>query len=541
MENQTKGEQPHKRRVRYNGTHPRKYSEKYKELNPYKYRDTIEKVIAKGSTPAGMHLSICVQEILDFLQIKPGQKGLDATFGYGGHSEKMLQCLDGQGHLYALDIDPIEIVKSKNRLNDLGYGEDILTVIHENFANIDQVAEKYGPFDFLLADLGVSSMQIDGFKNLLTPPAHRAAGKFSDADGGQHRIHEEAVGAVIDHVLQHQHTQPVTGFVEGFRLHLDVLAKEVEAQLLHPQYVPVIFLRVFRQIDAVRKIALIQDTIEENGLPIEAKPLDAACIRLNADRAQGKIALHPILSGGHGQIVQGGAVRRPEAQVLLRNIQAAGALRGSPGDGGYFRPCQENLGGAPGGFGACLQSDACEVWGDFQALHSNLRNGLQPYRLPDAGHRSVPHTAPILSLLAVGIVVAQIVRGPEGEPVDSRLQKPFDAAVEGKVAALVVKCVHTVDEHPGDLIHSTEMEQYLIPLRSKVLRQGKFRLIYQGVAERAPEAAEPALRAEGQGDGAAIQRPSVQKGQEALPAELGAGITCFPSCHRHDLISLQVS
>ena len=161
MENQTKGEQPHKRRVRYKGTHPRKYSEKYKELNPDKYRDTIEKVIAKGSTPAGMHLSICVREILDFLQIKPGQKGVDATFGYGGHSEKMLQCLDGQGHLYALDIDPIEIVKSKNRLNDLGYGEDILTVIHENFANIDQVAEKYGPFDFLLADLGVSSMQID--------------------------------------------------------------------------------------------------------------------------------------------------------------------------------------------------------------------------------------------------------------------------------------------------------------------------------------------------------------------------------------------
>ena len=161
MENQMREEQPHKRRVRYKGTHPRKYSEKYKELDPEKYRDTIERVIAKGSTPAGMHLSICVREILDFLQIKPGQKGLDATFGYGGHSEKMLQCLEGQGHLYALDIDPIEIVKSKKRLNDLGYGEDILTVIHENFANIDQVAEKYGPFDFLLADLGVSSMQID--------------------------------------------------------------------------------------------------------------------------------------------------------------------------------------------------------------------------------------------------------------------------------------------------------------------------------------------------------------------------------------------
>lgn len=161
MEKQGQGEQPHKRRVRYKGTHPRKYSEKYKELNPEKYQDTIEKVISKGSTPAGMHISICVKEILEFLQIKPGMKGLDATFGYGGHSKEMLKCLEGQGHLYALDIDPIEIVKTKKRLNDAGFGDDILTVIQQNFANIDEVADGYGPFQFLLADLGVSSMQID--------------------------------------------------------------------------------------------------------------------------------------------------------------------------------------------------------------------------------------------------------------------------------------------------------------------------------------------------------------------------------------------
>ncbi len=158
---QPQSENTHKRRVRYKGTHPRKYSEKYKELDPLKYQDTIERVIRKGSTPAGMHLPVCVQEVLDFLQIKPGQKGLDATLGYGGHSRKMLQCLNGKGHLYALDVDPVEIVKTKKRLNEAGYGEDILTVIHENFANIDKIAKEYGPFDFLLADLGVSSMQID--------------------------------------------------------------------------------------------------------------------------------------------------------------------------------------------------------------------------------------------------------------------------------------------------------------------------------------------------------------------------------------------
>ena len=156
-----RGEEPHKRRVRYKGTHPRKYSEKYKELNPEKYQDTIEKVIQKGSTPAGMHISICVKEILDFLQIRPGMIGLDATLGYGGHSLEMLKCLEGKGHLYGLDVDPIEIEKTKKRLQALGYGEDLLTVIHQNFADIDQVAEKHGPFHFLLADLGVSSMQID--------------------------------------------------------------------------------------------------------------------------------------------------------------------------------------------------------------------------------------------------------------------------------------------------------------------------------------------------------------------------------------------
>jgi len=157
MENEVK----HKRRVRYKGTHPRKFSEKYKELNPDKYGDEVQKIIAKGNTPAGMHISIMVDEILNVLNIAPGQQGLDATLGYGGHTRAMLQKLQGRGHLYGLDIDPIEIQKTTQRLRDAGFGEDIFTAVNINFANIDQVAAQYGKFDFVLADLGVSSMQID--------------------------------------------------------------------------------------------------------------------------------------------------------------------------------------------------------------------------------------------------------------------------------------------------------------------------------------------------------------------------------------------
>lgn len=158
MENQG---QTHKRRARYQGTHPKSFKEKYKEHQPEKYADTISKVIQKGSTPAGMHISICVNEILDFLQIKPGQIGLDATLGYGGHTQAMLKCLDSKGHIYALDVDPIESQKTKTRLEGLGYGPEILTVRQTNFANIDEVSAEVGLFDFVLADLGVSSMQID--------------------------------------------------------------------------------------------------------------------------------------------------------------------------------------------------------------------------------------------------------------------------------------------------------------------------------------------------------------------------------------------
>lgn len=158
MDNQ---EQKHARRVRYSGTHPKSYNEKYKELQPEKYADTVARVIQKGSTPVGMHLSICVKEILDFLQIEPGQTGLDATLGYGGHTLEMLKCLDSKGHLYALDVDPIESVKTRERLKNLGYGSDLLTIQQLNFAHIDEIAAEAGPFDFVLADLGLSSMQID--------------------------------------------------------------------------------------------------------------------------------------------------------------------------------------------------------------------------------------------------------------------------------------------------------------------------------------------------------------------------------------------
>ncbi|MEG0764470.1 MAG: 16S rRNA (cytosine(1402)-N(4))-methyltransferase RsmH [Pseudoflavonifractor sp.] len=151
----------HRRRVHYSGTHPKAFTEKYKEQNPEKYAQDVAKVMDRGATPAGMHRSICVAEILDFLQVQPGQIGLDATLGYGGHSTELLKALEGRGHLYATDVDALELPRTRQRLLDRGFGPEIFTALQMNFAQIDQVLAQSGPLNFVLADLGVSSMQID--------------------------------------------------------------------------------------------------------------------------------------------------------------------------------------------------------------------------------------------------------------------------------------------------------------------------------------------------------------------------------------------
>lgn len=151
----------HKRRIRYSGKYPKKFEEKYKELNPEKYEDTIEKVIQKGNTPAGMHIPIMVNEIMDFFDIKEGQIGIDATLGYGGHTKVMLEKLSHTGHIYGLDIDEVEIQKTKDRLFSFGYTEKDITIKNMNFKDLDQVIPNDGRCDFILADLGISSMQVD--------------------------------------------------------------------------------------------------------------------------------------------------------------------------------------------------------------------------------------------------------------------------------------------------------------------------------------------------------------------------------------------
>lgn len=154
----------HRRRARYRGTHPRSFAEKYKELAPEQYPEHAAHVRDRGRTPAGQHVPILVAEVLAALDPKPGELGVDATLGWGGHAERFLERIAPGGKLVALDVDPLESARAAERLERLGHGEESLVVRRTNFAALPSVLHELSleaGADFVFADLGLSSMQID--------------------------------------------------------------------------------------------------------------------------------------------------------------------------------------------------------------------------------------------------------------------------------------------------------------------------------------------------------------------------------------------
>jgi 16S rRNA (cytosine1402-N4)-methyltransferase len=154
---------PHVRRPRYPGKNPRRFQDKYKELNPDRYAADVQKVVASGRTPAGMHRPIMVDEVLRALAPAAGNIAVDCTLGGGGHAQAILQRVLPGGRLIGLDVDPFELPRTEARLRAAGFGPDVFVTHRRNFAGLPQVlaAEGITAADVILADLGVSSMQLD--------------------------------------------------------------------------------------------------------------------------------------------------------------------------------------------------------------------------------------------------------------------------------------------------------------------------------------------------------------------------------------------
>ncbi len=150
------------RRARYRGKNPRHFHEKYKEHQPDRYPDEMAKVISAGKTPAGTHRPVMVAEILSVLGPRPGDVAVDCTVGYGGHARALLAAVQPGGRLLGIDADPLELPRTEARLRGLGPPESVV-LRNGNFAALSRFLAAEAPegADVMLADLGLSSMQID--------------------------------------------------------------------------------------------------------------------------------------------------------------------------------------------------------------------------------------------------------------------------------------------------------------------------------------------------------------------------------------------
>ncbi len=106
-----------------------------------------------------LHVPVLLHEALDFLRIQPDGNYIDATLGGGGHAQEILKRL-GSGRLLAIDRDPNAVEAARVKLAEFS-GK--LMMQHGNFAQIDELHAASGlpPVDGVIADLGLSSMQLD--------------------------------------------------------------------------------------------------------------------------------------------------------------------------------------------------------------------------------------------------------------------------------------------------------------------------------------------------------------------------------------------
>jgi 16S rRNA (cytosine1402-N4)-methyltransferase len=206
-----------KRRQRYPGKNPRRFEDKYKELNSERYAADVAKVIASGKTPAGTHRPILVAEILAVLALQPGEIAVDCTLGFGGHSRELLPHLAPGGRLVGLDVDPIEHPKTTARLRAAGHAEEVFTSVRSNFAALPKVLAELGleGVDAILADLGVSSMQLDdparGFTFKTDSPLDLRLNPSRPPSAAEWlaRVREEDLAAALTENADEPHAAPI--------------------------------------------------------------------------------------------------------------------------------------------------------------------------------------------------------------------------------------------------------------------------------------------------------------------------------------------
>ena len=210
------------RRPRYPGRNPRAFHHKYKELDPARYPAEVKKIRESGKTPAGTHVPIMVAEVLECLRPQPGEVVVDCTLGGGGHARALLDRVQPGGRVIGLDLDPIELARTEAQMRAEGWAPGVFTARHGNFAGLPQAlaAEGLAHADVVLADLGVSSMQLDnpergfGYKGVGPLDMRMNPTKGEPASALLARVSESALADLLREHADEPHAEIIAGLLK---------------------------------------------------------------------------------------------------------------------------------------------------------------------------------------------------------------------------------------------------------------------------------------------------------------------------------------
>src|SRR5437763_9670121 len=128
--------------------------------------EATKSALGRGRGESGdtfSHVSVLLQPAIEFLAVRRGGTYIDATLGLGGHSWEIAKGLGVQGRLIAFDKDPVALEMARQRLSnpppELAAHWPATELVHGSFADVAQHAAP-GSVDGLLADIGISSMQL---------------------------------------------------------------------------------------------------------------------------------------------------------------------------------------------------------------------------------------------------------------------------------------------------------------------------------------------------------------------------------------------
>lgn len=105
------------------------------------------------------HTPVMLAEVLEYLNLRPGQTVIDGTVGMGGHSLEIIKRISPGGSLICIDRDKESLAMAEERLKDY---KDSASFVHGNFSQMDEIAKRLKPprIDGILLDLGISTFQL---------------------------------------------------------------------------------------------------------------------------------------------------------------------------------------------------------------------------------------------------------------------------------------------------------------------------------------------------------------------------------------------